>query len=242
MAKPFPMARTDLMREIADLTGGKTLLAFSRGRDSIAAYLVLRESGLFHDIRLFHLDGCPGMAFVEDSLRYFEKMFGCHIHRLVHPAFYRQLGNCVFQPPERCRIIRALRIHECTRITYDHVRRWLAEDFGWPESETWVATGITAFDSPRRRLHIVKSRARTLSSKQWFPVFDMHRREMLKLMAAHNIELPIDYRLWKLSFDGIDARFTGPLREHLPADYDVLLHWFPLAELDLMRHDMLKGE
>ena len=242
MAKAFTFSRRQVMEEIAALTGGRCLLAFSRGRDSIATYLVLKESGLFHDIRLFHLDGPPGMAFVEESLQYFEDKFGCHIYRLTHPSFLRMLGNNLFQPPERVQVIRSLRLHECTRITYNDIRIWLAEDFGWPEAETWVATGVTMFDSGRRRIHITKGRARTMSSQQFFPVFDMHRKDMLKLIAKHNIELPIDYQLWRRSFDGIDARFTGPLRDHLPDDYKVLLEWFPLADLDLMRQDMMKKD
>lgn len=68
--KPFAFTRREVLEEIAQLSGGRCLLAFSRGKDSIAAWLELGESGLFPEIVPFHLDGCPGMSFVEGSLRY----------------------------------------------------------------------------------------------------------------------------------------------------------------------------
>ncbi len=242
MAKAFTFTRDDLLREIADITGGRCLLAFSRGKDSIAAWLELRESGLFPEIVPFHLDGCPGMAFIEESLQYYEDVFGCHIHRLTHPSFLRMLGNCIFQPPERVEVIRRLRLHECTRIGYNDVRRWLAEDLGWPEATTWTATGVLAADSGRRRIHIVKSRGRTWSSQQFFPIYDYAKSDPKKVADRHGIKLPPDYAWFKRSFDGVDARFSGPLREHNPADYEIMKFWFPLCDLDLMRQDMINKD
>ncbi|MDR1744654.1 MAG: hypothetical protein LBS30_02760, partial [Planctomycetota bacterium] len=106
--KPFAFTRRQVMEEIAALSGGRCLLAFSRGKDSIAAWLELRESGLFPEIVPFHLNLIPGMRFIEDSLDYFEDWFQTRIIRLPHISFYRMLGNCVLQPPERVREIARL--------------------------------------------------------------------------------------------------------------------------------------
>lgn len=237
MAKDFPFTRREIMEEIAALTGGRCLLAFSRGKDSIAAWLELRESGLFPEIVPFHLNGVPGMHFIEDSLDYFEDVFQTRIIRLPHISFYRQLGNLIFQPPERIAMIRELGFDRCTRFTYNDVRRWLAEDLGWPESTTWTATGVRAADSPRRRIHIVKSKARTWSSKQFYPIFDLNKRQTLDVIERHGVKLPVDYEMFDRSFDGIDYRFTGPLKKHIPEDYERLKFWFPLVELDILRHE-----
>lgn len=37
------------------------------------------------------------------------------------------------------------------------------------------------------------------------------------------------------SFDGIDYRFLKPIRDHMPADYERILEWFLLADLDIAR-------
>ncbi len=235
--KPFTFTRRQVMEDIAKVSEGRCLLAFSRGKDSIATWLELRESGLFPEIIPFHLDGCPGMRFIEDSLCYFEDYFQTRIVRLPHIGFYRQLGNLVFQPPERVKIIHRLGFDRCTNFTYNDVRRWLAEDLGWPDGTTWTATGVRAADSPRRRIHIVKSKARNFSQKQFYPVFDMNKADVLAVIARHGLKLPVDYELFGRSFDGIDYRFAGPLRKHLPDDFERLRFWFPLIDAEIMRYE-----
>ncbi len=42
------------------------------------------------------------------------------------------------------------------------------------------------------------------------------------------------------SFDGLDYRFIEPLSRHAPEDYTRDLDWFPLAELELLRHDLTR--
>jgi hypothetical protein len=235
--KPFAFTRQQVMEEIAALSGGRCLLAFSRGKDSIAAWLELRESGLFPEIVPFPLDGCPGMSFVEDSLKYFEDWFQTRIIRLPHISFYRQIGAALFQTPDRLGIIRRLGWDKCTRFTYDDVRRWLAEDLGWDEATAWTATGVRATDSPRRRIHIVKCRARNHSSKQFYPIFDYRKADVMAAIERHGIKLPIDYELFGRSFDGVDYRFAGPLRKHRPKDFERLRFWFPLVDLEILRHE-----
>jgi hypothetical protein len=176
------------------------------------------------------------MAFIEDSLKYFEDVFHTRIIRLTHISFYRMIGNCLFQPPERVSIIHRLGWDGCTRFTYNDVRKWLAEDLGWDEATTWTANGVRAADSPRRRIHIVKGRARNHSSKQFYPVFDYRKADVMAVIERHGIKLPIDYEMFGRTFDGIDYRFTGPLRKRLPEDFERLKFWFPLIEIDFLLH------
>ena len=75
----------------ADLAtqGRPILLAFSRGKDSIAAWLALRAAGI--QVHAFYLYSVPGLlAFERDSLAYFEDVFGQRIHRYPHPSLHRQ--------------------------------------------------------------------------------------------------------------------------------------------------------
>jgi hypothetical protein len=222
------------MEEIAEMTGGRCLLAFSRGKDSIASWLELRESGLFHEIVPFHLDGVPGMKFIEESLDYFEDWFQTRIIRLPHISFYRMIGNYVFQPPDRLDIIDDLGFDEVTKLTYNDVREWLAEDLGWPEKTTWVANGVRAADSPLRRIHLVRNKGKNFSSKQFYPVFDMLKADVMGIIERHGVKLPVDYELFGRSFDGIDYRFAGPLKKHRPEDFERMRFWFPLVDLEIL--------
>lgn len=79
------------------------ILAFSTGKDSLAAWLQMRK--YFKRIVPYYCYCVPGISFVEDSLRYYEDFFGCHIYRLPHRSFFRFLRYGLFQPPYRIPVI-----------------------------------------------------------------------------------------------------------------------------------------
>jgi hypothetical protein len=55
----------ELIAEYKRRYGDKTLLAFSRGKDSIATALALRDK---IEVIPFHYDDLPGLEFIEESL------------------------------------------------------------------------------------------------------------------------------------------------------------------------------
>lgn len=95
--------RADLADE-----GNPVLLGFSRGKDSLAAWLALREAGV--RVVPYHLYLVPGLTFVADSLAFYEDFFDTKIINLLHPSLYRWLNSFLFQPPERCGIIEAAQL------------------------------------------------------------------------------------------------------------------------------------
>jgi hypothetical protein len=61
------------------------LLSFSRGKDSIAAWIALRDAGI--DVRPFYLYAIPGLlSFEAESLAYFEDVFDTPIPVYPHAA------------------------------------------------------------------------------------------------------------------------------------------------------------
>jgi hypothetical protein len=80
----------DLIAAYKERYGDKTLLAFSRGKDSIAVALALRD-----DIEVipFHYDDLPGLEFVEESLAYYEKN--------LRPAYSAHAAPELLQAPAR---------------------------------------------------------------------------------------------------------------------------------------------
>ncbi len=235
--KPFPITRQVLFEDIASQTGGRCLLAFSRGKDALAAWLVLRESGLFHEIVPYHLNLIPGLRWIEDDLEYYEQWFGTKIIRLPHISFYRQIGELVFQPPHRESIIRELGFDQLTRLTYRDVQEWLCDDLGWDAKTAWTASGVRAADSPQRRIHIVKDKARSHKHRQFYPAFDMLIGDVRAIIERYGVRLPRDYEVFGRSFDGLDYRFVGPLKKHMPEEYERIKFWFPLVEAEILRHE-----
>ncbi|WP_211246481.1 hypothetical protein [Amycolatopsis taiwanensis] len=225
-AAPSAEIRTELARK-----GLPVLLAFSRGKDSLAAWLALRDSGV--EVRPFHLYLVPGLEFVDESLADYERYFGVTIPQLPHPSLFRWLNNLTFQVPEHIRIIEAAQLPE---PDYIDISRMLCESYyDLDPAATWTADGIRAADSPNRRTAIKGHGPMREHVMKVSPVWDWRIRHVRAALAEHHCPLPIDYEWFNRTFDGLDLRFLKPIKDNRPRDYDRILEWFPLADLELFR-------
>lgn len=213
--------------------GRPVLLAFSRGKDSIAAWIALRGAGV--KVVPYHMYLVPGLEFVDRSLAYYRDWFGCEIYNIPHPSLYRWLNGFTFQAPERLATIEAC---DLPSPDYADIIGFLRADLGLP-ADTWIADGVRACDSPVRRLSVAKHGPMKAASRKASVVWDWTVAEVRACIAAEGVELPEEYDWFGRSFDGLDYRFLAPLRDHAPADYERVLDWFPLAELELFRREMM---
>lgn len=215
-------------------------VAFSGGKDAIATEIAMQESGV--DTVLAHLYLIPGkvpgetLGFIEDGLKRLEDHWQKPIHRYPHPSFYRWLNNFVFQAPEHCAVIEAAKLPS---PTYEQMWALIRYDLGL-DPDTWVADGVRAADSLVRRASIKKHGAMKVNSRKVSPIWDWLQGSVYEVIEKSNIPLPVDYELFDRSFDGIDHRFLAPMKDRFPDDFVQVLNWFPLAELELVRHDMRK--
>lgn len=212
------------------------ILAFSTGKDSIGAWLQMRR--YFKRIIPYYCYTVPGLAFVEDSLKYYEDFFGCHIYRLPHRSFYRFLRYMVFQSPEHVTKIEALDVpgEEYDDSTVGDIIR----DAAKLPAACYVGTGVRMADSPMRRIGIKTHGAINHTDKRFYPVYDWKKERLLNEIDAAGVKLPIDYELFGRTFDGLDYRFLKPLSERFPEDYKRILTWFPLADLEIFRREKMK--
>jgi hypothetical protein len=222
----------ELCRHVAAVSGDSCLLSFSAGKDSIAAWLWLRR--YFRQIQPFYLYLVPDLEFVEEGLRYFEAFFETTILRIPHPSIYRMLNNFTFQPPERCAVIERANL---PMLTYQQAEEIARQHFGLPDA--WVAIGTRTADSPIRLANVKRYGPLNYKRRSFLPVYDWRIDRLVGQLREAGVKLPIDYRLFGRSFDGIDYRFLAPIKQHLPADYQRILEWFPLAELELFRRGEL---
>ncbi|OCG77375.1 phosphoadenosine phosphosulfate reductase [Gilliamella sp. Nev6-6] len=209
----------------------KTLLAFSTGKDAIAAWLAIREH--FDEVIPYYLYLIPDLEFVEESLSYYEKFFGVKIARLPHPTLHRWLNELIHQPPQNCLCIEQARLPD---FDYIHIQQAMVQMHKLP-SETLVADGVRAADSPMRRVAMLKHGTISYNQLKYHPIWDWKKRDLIDCFNKHKIKLSIDYKLFGRSFDGLDLRFLMPLKKHLPNDYKKILEWFPLAELEIFRYE-----
>jgi 3'-phosphoadenosine 5'-phosphosulfate sulfotransferase (PAPS reductase)/FAD synthetase len=225
-ATPSADIRADLAR-----TGVPVLLAFSRGKDSLAAWLALRDAGV--EVRPFHLYLVPGLEFVDESLAFYEDFFGQRIPQLPHPSLFRWLNNLTFTPPERIRVIEAAQLPEPDYVEISRVL--CAEVYGLDPATTLTADGIRAADSPNRRTAIKGHGPVRRHVMKVSPVWDWRIRHVRAALEHHACPLPVDYELFNRTFDGLDYRFLAPIKDRFPRDYQRILDWFPLADLEIFR-------
>ncbi|WNV82227.1 hypothetical protein [Umezawaea sp. Da 62-37] len=225
---PSEQIRAELAAE-----GKPVLLGFSRGKDSLAAWLAMRDAGI--TVVPYHLYLVPDLRFVEDSLKFYEDFFGVPILNLPHPTLYRWLNSLLFQPPERAAVIEAAQLPE---PTYEELAELIRTDFDLPAA--WNADGVRAADSPNRRMAMVTHGPKREHLRKVSIVWDWRIADVRAALARHHCPLPEEYEWFGRSFDGMDFRFLDPIRQHAPEDYRRILDWFPLADLEVFRRGLAR--
>lgn len=219
----------DLCKWVAEESNGVCLLSFSGGKDSWNCWLQLRK--FFRRIIPVYMYLIPGLEFVENGLRQAEDVMGTHIYRMPHPALYRMLDALVFQPPERWPIIYELNLPQ---YRFDELFALVKMQEGLPP-ETYTAVGVRAVDNPTRWASVQKYGPLNTKRHQFYPIFDYRKDRVISELVKAGIKLPVDYKWFGRSFDGLDWRFLHVIKTRAPKDYARILEWFPLADLEVLR-------
>jgi len=210
--------------------GDTLMLSFSLGKDSIAAWIALRD---YFNVVPYFLYSVPGLTFEEESLAYFERKFGTRIIRLPHQNLYTRLNDFVYQPPQRCRYIEAAGF---PYYKYEDIRKWACQAAGLPE-DTMYATGVRAYDTPYRRTAIRTHGPITRSEHKFHAIWDWSLDDVIESIRGAGMKLPPTYKVFGSSFDNLGARYLVPMKRHYPEDYKRLLEWYPLADLVCFRYE-----
>ena len=207
------------------------------GKDAIATALALKEWGL--EPYPFFCDPLPGRTWIDEHLAYYaDALFGGRpIAYLVHYSFWDQLAASVYQPPGRMGTFAQT---SWPVGNFQRAQEQAAAHYHLPAS-TWTATGMRAADSVQRRVNLQKQGPFNASKRTVAAIWDWTPTQVLERAVAAGIRLPLDYLLYNKSFDGLMAEFLIPLKYKRPQDYQLLLEWFPLAEAEVFRFEMLHG-
>jgi hypothetical protein len=219
--------------ELRRLNGAKVMLAFSRGKDAIGAWLALRADGF--DVIPVHYETCPGLSFVNESLAYYERFFGVSILSLPHPSFLKALDAGLFQTPRSQSLLDAASFSR--ELEYRDIFDDVAAMHG---CGLWYATGVRASDSLTRRMNLKRNGALIASESKAHVIWDWTAEHLRTVIRAAGVKLPIDYRLFGRSFDGVGAEYLHAIRREFPADYARILQYFPLADVEMFRDDRMR--
>ena len=219
-----------LCEEISSMTGGRCLLGFSRGKDSIAAWLYLRE--FFNEVIPFHCSSIPHLSFVDESLDYYEDVFKTKIIRCLSGEITSAMADLIYQPLED-----EAEIDELELWSYDNhdIIDLLRAQYG---AELWCAFGINMTDSIDRRIYVKKNQGRNEERKTFYPCFDWSAQQIKKAIDDAGIRLPGDYRLANRSLAGLpNFRHLCRMEEVFPQDMEKIELWFPFIRAQLARNE-----
>ena len=229
------LSGVDTIREVAKRQK-KTLLAFSTGKDAIAAWLAVREH--FEEVVPYYLYLVPGLEFVDEQIAMYERFFETKITQLPHPSVHRLLNNFVFQPPQNCAVIEDAGLPD---FDYPDIQAAMCQMHNLPK-KILVADGVRAADSPMRRIAINTYGSISYKQLKYHPIWDWRKADLIECFKKHNVRLGSDYKIFGRSFDGIDLRFLLPIKKHYPKDYQKILELFPMADLEVFRWECANGK
>lgn len=224
-----------LCRDISDKTNGVCILSFSRGKDSICAWLRLRK--YFKRIIPFHCCSVPGLGFVERSLTYFEQTFETPILRYWHPHCLRAIANLVWQDPEAEPAIDIMSLP--TDIGPFDIPDLIRQEQDCEDA--WCAYGISMFDSISRRAKVVESMGRYPDIRVFYPCFDLKPTDVVKTINEAGIKLPEDYRFARRSFGGVpEYGVIHSLPKYAPEDFESIRTVYPMILAEFARQEFRK--
>jgi hypothetical protein len=228
----FGTAKTiRLCREIADMTGGTCLFAFSCGKDGLAAWLWLRQ--FFKRIVPFYLSGVPHLSFVDRALAYYEDFFQTHIDVFQGPQTVLALKNLIFQPPWDEAAIDAIPIYQYGMADVVEVMR---RKYDLPN--VWCAYGINDVDSMSRRVYLEQGAGRTMTQRSFYPCYDWKKPELLRILDFYGVKLSADY-LWfnRTVNSAINAAQLLGIERDFPEDMAKIENFFPFIRAVIARHE-----
>jgi len=214
----------------------RVMISFSCGKDSIGCWINMRR--FYPEIIPFYLYLIPDLEFVEESLNYYESVFGCHIIRLPHPSLYRWMRNLVFCDPPVAELYNRL---NPVSFDYEDIRK-LVWDAAGDDGDGYYGLGVRAADNINRWGSIKRFGPINQKQHKFYPIFDWNKQKLMDEIKGAGIKLPVDYRMFGRSFDGIDYRFLVQIKKYYPRDYDRILELFPLADMEIYRREKWANE
>ena len=233
----FGFTSEDVIAKAKELSP-RILMSFSTGKDSIGAAIAVMRAG-FEDVQPFYMYQVPGnLEFIEESLDYYERTLfgGKRIIRVPHPFIQRSMRKAILQPPERLQLLVDM---DFERYSATDLQNTIVEWLGWPES-TLTALGVRATDSQNRYTMFKRlgfGAAVNMAAGKFYPIFDWNKDKLVDEIKRSGVKLPIDYRLFGKTFDGLDLRYIAPLKKHFPRDYEKLRFWWPLIDVEFFRYE-----
>ena len=227
----LPLPSLQLLEAVRRDFGNRLIMSVS-GKDSLAAWLYLRENG-FELIPYWCYD-LPGCSFDEQAFEYYQDFFQTKIYRIPHPILYAKLRSGKFQTPDSWARLKAMNLPD---YDYAVIESLIAMENGMGDNYL-TAVGMRSADNLMRyRLLRQQGAVGTKKRHFYYPVWDWKLSDVRAILNKYDCKLSRSYAYFDNTGNGVDYHTLDVLRKHLPDDYARILCVFPLAEMEILRFE-----
>jgi hypothetical protein len=231
-----PKKSADLLDVARSQSGSRVLLGVS-GKDSLAAWLYLRENG-FEIIPYMMWTVPGGFSYERESLDYYQDFFGVKIHYLPHPNFYKFWNAGIYQSPVTIAKNQGVVLRD---LDYYQIEDALAKRYNLGD-DYLCAIGYRAADNPGRRRLINNMGAIYVNGKRhyYYPIWDWTIAQVMDILHKYNCKLSKAYSLFGSTFDEYNWNDLLVLNKDLPEDWQLFKVYFPLIFTKMVRFFRVK--
>jgi len=220
----------DFLNKIDSLKDKTNVLHFSCGADSVACYLRLKEFGI-KPVLVYNYF-LPKLPMVQNYINYFQNEFKERVYQFPSTLYSEMMDRALFQLPVKARErfrnqIGCFGMEKHTKERFD---RFLDEVLGGNVIHHF---GLRYTDGLRRFQHLSKHGCRY--GNKFFPIASFQVKDIQYILEKYDCFLPIEYRLWGLSFESPRAFNINLIKEHCPETYKHITEVFPLIGAEGLR-------
>lgn len=219
----------ELCDEISSISNGVCFLSFSRGKDSIASWIVLKQ--YFKRIIPFHCSFVPNLNFVNESLDYYERFFDAKIQRFIIGSMLDSIYDLWFQAIEDEDSIDEF---DFPKYGNNDVLKYLRIEHDLHNA--WCAYGINSTDSIDRRIYVNKYQGKNDKNKSFYPCFNYTRQEIIEIIKNNKVKLPDDYKYTNRTISTLGFRGLENLSNMNIADFKKIETLYPFARAIIARN------
>lgn len=225
----------DFLSKVETLKNKTNVLHFSTGADSVACYLKLKENGI--KPILVYKYFIKDLVMVQNYIKYFENKFNERVYQFPSTLWAEHNDNALYQKPIKARekFRNGIGVYGLEYYTKDVFDDAIVNTLG---GDVVLHLGLRYTDGIRRYQHLMKHGCSF--GNKFYPIASFKVGDIHDLLDKYDCYLPIEYKLWGISFESPRSFNINLVKENCPATYEQIKAEYPLVgALGLRRYAKL---
>lgn len=224
----------NILNQIKEKGIKKVSLGFSTGKDSLFGLNFLLKNGIEVIPVYFYI--VPGIDFIEENLRLYEKYYNMHIIRLAHPILQDFINYTQWQTLEKAKFMGQFWSKESKHHTFQGIMKAFFEHEGI--SVEYDCNCMKMSDSLNRRLLLRNKPDIDDEKKIIYLAKYLKTSEIWQYIRENKLPLTRDYEIFGRSADNLlNYQYLIGIKKNYPNDFAKIKEMFPLCEVEIKRYE-----